>query len=115
MGRLIKLAIVVLVLYGAWQAGAAQLDHFKYEDAVRQLAEFHSAQDEDDVRTAVVAEAARMGIKVDPARVSVRKAAEHIYIDVAYTRPVQLLPWYRYNWAFVVKVESWYVPGARLK
>ncbi|MCX6537509.1 MAG: hypothetical protein NT151_01040 [Acidobacteria bacterium] len=115
MGRLIRLAVVALVVYGCWQAASAQLDHFKLEDAVRQLAEFGADQGDDAVRTAVVAEATKLGIRIDPARVSIRKTADHIYIDVAYTRLVQVLPWYRYNWAFAVKVQSWYVSGARIR
>ena len=111
MGKLIRFAIVALVLYGTWQAGSAQLDHFRFEDAVRQLAEFRADQGDDNLRAAVIAEADRLGIPIDPARVSIRKAADRLYIDVAYTRPVQVLPWYRYNWAFAVKVQRWYMPG----
>jgi hypothetical protein len=115
MGKLIKLAFVALLLFGLWQISAAQFDQFKFEDAVRQVAEFRSTQEEEDVRAAVVSEATRLGLKVDPARVSIHRAGEHIYIDVAYERGVQVLPWYRYNWPFVLKVEGWYVPGARAK
>ena len=115
MGRLIRFAVVALVLYGCWQAGSAQWDHFTFEDAVRQLAEFRAEQADDEVRAAVVAEADRLGIRVDPARVGVRKEASRIFIDVAYTRPVQLLPGYRYNWEFAIRVDHWYLPGGRLK
>jgi hypothetical protein len=115
MGRLIRLAIVALVVYGSWHAVSAQLDHFKLEDAVRQIAEFGADQDDSAVRAAVVVEATRVGIPIDPARVSIRRAAERIYIDIAYTRSVQVLPWYRYNWAFTVKVESWHVRGGLTK
>ena len=115
MGRLIRFAVVALALYGVWQAASAQWDHFKFEDAARQLAEFGADQGDDGLRAAVVAEATKLGIRIDPASVSIRKAANHIYIDVAYTRPVQVLPWYRYNWAFAVKVESWHFPGGGVK
>jgi len=40
---------------------------------------------------------------------------DHIYIDLTYTRPVQILPWYQYNWTFAVHAESWQMPGSRVK
>ncbi|MCX6545507.1 MAG: hypothetical protein NTV05_13990 [Acidobacteria bacterium] len=115
MGKLIKLAIAALVLYAAWQAGSAQLDHFKFEDSVRQVAEFRGDRDDDETRTVVVAEGSKIGIRIDPAGVSIRKVMDHIYIDVVYTRPVQILPWYQYNWTFAVNAESWRMPGGRTK
>jgi hypothetical protein len=115
MARIIQLAVVALVLYGAWQAGSAQLDHFKLEDAVRQIAEFRGDREDADVRAAVVAEGSRLSIRIDPAGVTVRKVVDHVYIDLVYTRPVQVLPWYQYNWTFAAHVESWQMPGSRIK
>jgi hypothetical protein len=115
MGKLIRLVVVVLVVYGCWQAASAQWDQFKFEDAVRQLAAFGADQTDETLRAAVGAEAGLLGIRIEPSHVSIRRAAEHIYIDIEYVRPVQILPWYQYNWAFAVKVDSWRVPGGRLK
>jgi hypothetical protein len=50
-----------------------------------------------------------------PARVIIRTAGEHTYVEIAYTRPVKILPWYKYNWPFELKAESWRVPGGRFK
>jgi hypothetical protein len=103
------------VLYAAWQAGSAQLDHFKFEDSVRQIAEFRGDRDDDETRSVIVAEGSKIGVPIDPAAVSIRKVMNHIYIDVIYTRPVRILPWYQYNWTFAVKAESWQIPGGFAK
>jgi hypothetical protein len=115
MGRLLKLAIVGLVIYGGWQSTLAQWDHFKLGDSVRQLTEFRAEQPEEEVRTMVVAEAAKLGIGLDPARVNIQKVADRLRIDARYARPVNVLPWYRYNWPFELKVEIWSIPNGRLR
>jgi hypothetical protein len=115
MGKLIRFAIVALVLYGTWQTAAAQWDFFKFRDAVRALVLFGGDEGDDALRTRIVAEGSKVGIQVEPARVSIRSAADHTYVDVAYTRPVQLLPWYEYKWSFEFKAESWRVPGGRIR
>ena len=115
MGRIIKLAVAVLVVYAAWQGASAQWNHFAFQDAVRQLIEFGADPGDDAIRTAVVTEGAKLGIRVDPERVTITRSADHVYIDASYTRPVQLLPRYFYNWPFTLKVERWFVPGGRIR
>jgi hypothetical protein len=115
MGKLIRLAIAALVLYGCWQAGSAQWDFFRLREAVRELALFSAEEGEEALRTKIVAEAAKAGIRIDPARVSITSTGDRTQIDVAYTRSVRLLPWYRYEWSFAFKAESWRVPGGRLR
>ncbi|MEI6669027.1 MAG: hypothetical protein WCP29_12805 [Acidobacteriota bacterium] len=115
MGKLIRFAIVAVVLYGGWQAAAARWDHFQLTDAVRQLAEFQAERADDEIRARVVAEAAKLDIALTPDQVRVRKAGDRIFIDVNYVRQVQVLPWYRYPWKLDLAVQNWYVPGGRIR
>lgn len=115
MGRVIKFAIVVLAVYAAWQAGSAQWDHFEFQDAVRQLTEFGGEQPDEALRIGVIAAGAKVGILLVPANVGITRVADHLYVNVSYTRPVQLLPWYRYNWPFSVKIDRWFIPGGRFR
>jgi len=115
MARLIKIVIVALVIYAAWHGVSAQWDHFAFQDAVRQLAEFGEDRGDDALRAGVIAEGARIGVLIEPERVVITRTADHLYLNIAYTRPVQVLPGYRYNWTFTAKVERWYIPGGRIR
>jgi hypothetical protein len=114
MSRLIKFALAGLFLYAFWQIGATYWAHYKLDDAVQQIAQFDVDRDEETIRGVVIGEAARLGITVDPERVAVRKQGEHLYIDVAYTRTIGVLPGVRRPWSFTISAHGWFVPGGRI-
>ena len=115
MARIVRLLLVALVLFATWQAAVAQWHNFKLEDAVKQLATFGVDQDGDVTRAAVLAEGLNQGITLAPEQVIVNRIADHVYIQVEYTRPIQLLPGYTYRWTFRINAEGYFVPGGRIQ
>ena len=115
MGRIIRLAIVAVLLLGGWRTGQAYLAHYKFSDEVDQIAERGVRTDDESVRGAVNEAAGRFGIPLNAAAVNVRLQGEHVYIDLAYTRQIEFLPRYRYPWKFEVHAHGWEVPSGGLK
>ena len=115
MARLIRYLIAALVIWAVWHAIAAEWQHFEFQDEVKQVAQFGADRDEATVRAAVLEAATKLEIPLEAERVNVRKQGDHVYIDLTYTRPVEILPRYKYPWTFTVSAEGWFVPGGRFK
>ena len=111
IGRLIRLAIAGLLLFAAYHTGQVYIAHYSFNDEVALIAERGVRTDEADVREAILTAAARDGIPVDPERINVRLENEHVYVDLRYTRQVELLPGYRRSWEFDVTAHGWVVPS----
>jgi hypothetical protein len=114
IGRLIRLIIVVLVVLAVGRIGSAYLAHYKFDDQVSQIAQRAASQSgEAEVREAVVDAATRLEIPLDPEQLSVRRQGEHVYIDLHYTRPIEVLPRYLYPWRFSVSADGWILGSGR--
>jgi hypothetical protein len=114
MGRLIRFAIAVAILYAAWQSGSAFLQYYRFKDSVDELARFGVERDEAALRSDVIEIGRRLEIPLDPARIDVRKEGDHLYIDAGYTRIIPLLPRVRYPWSFSVHAHGYAFVGARI-
>jgi hypothetical protein len=115
MGRVLRFVVAALVIWACWHAGAAQWQNFRFGDAVQQVAQFGVDKDEDTIRASVFTEAARLGIVLRPDAVAVRRSSDHLYIDVAYTQAIEILPRYRYPWTFTARGDGWFVPGGQIR
>ncbi len=113
LSKIIKLLVVLLIANATWRIGVVYVAHYKLEDAIQQLAQFEIDRDVEAIRARIMDEAARLGLPVDAERVSVRKEGEHLYIDVTYTVPIEVLPRVTRPWNFVINAHGWYVPGGR--
>ncbi len=114
ISRLIKIVIAGLCVYAAWQIGSAYWQHYKFDDKVQQIAQFEVEKDEESIRAEILDEAGRLGLPVSAERVAIRRQAEHLYIDVSYTRKIDILPRFSKPWTFTVSAHGWFVPGGRI-
>jgi hypothetical protein len=115
VGRIIRYAISIAVLWAAWHVGSAQWQQFVFQDDLKQIAQFGSDRDEETVRTAVMEAAANRRVPLAPESLKVRKQADRVYIDATYTVQIEVLPRYMYPWTFTASAEGWFVPGGRFQ
>ncbi|HNV03326.1 MAG TPA: hypothetical protein PLE61_05370 [Vicinamibacterales bacterium] len=115
MGRLLRLAVAFAVAWAAWHAGWAAWNQFRFSSDVDEIAKFGPEQDERAVRGAVLEAAAKYGLPVEERAVRIRRqdAPAHLYIDVDYTVPIEVLPRVTYPWTFATHAHGWFVPGGR--
>ena len=111
--RLISFAITAAVIWAAWHIGAAQWQQFVFQDDLKQIAQFGADRGEDGVRAAVMEAASTRQVPLSPERLQVRRLADHLYIEAAYTAQIEVFPRYTYPWSFTVSAEGWFVPGGR--
>jgi hypothetical protein len=100
MRTIVKLAIIGVILHGAYRIGAAYWDHYAFEDAARDAAQFSAAATERDIAQRVVAIAAEHDIAIDPESVAIDKIPRRITIDGSYSRDIEVLPRYQRPWDF---------------
>lgn len=115
VGRVLKYLVIAGLLWASWHVGMAQWQQFVFQDDLKQIAQFGGNRDDEQIRAAVMEAATARQVPMSPDRLVVRRVADHLFIDGAYTVRIELLPRYRYSWDFTVSAEGWFVPGGQLK
>ena len=105
MKLLIKLVIVAAVLHATWRLGSAYWDHYQFEDAVKESAQFSERRPVDEIKRNIANLAEKLEIPVDVESLAITKEHRRISIDGAYSREIELLPRYTRHWEFPVHVN----------
>jgi hypothetical protein len=104
MRTLLKLAVAALIVHATWRVGSAYWDHYQFEDAVKETAQFSERATPDAIKQQVLGLAADQGIPLDPEAVVVTRATRTITVDGAYVRDIEVLPRYVRPWDFTIHV-----------
>jgi hypothetical protein len=110
LGKLIKLAIVAVILHAAWRAGSAYWVFYHFEDSMQEVAQFAGNNTEPEIRAKVMKVAAETGVPLKPEDVEIRKTQARLFIDASYDTRIQLFPRYYYPWSFKASVSVWIRP-----
>ena len=65
MKTLIKLALAALVIHAAYQVGIAYWDHYQFQDAVQQVAQFGESEPLPEIKRRVLELAAERGLPIE--------------------------------------------------
>jgi hypothetical protein len=101
---IIKLAVVAVALYALFHVASVYWDHYQFQDAVQELAQFSENQSADDIRKKVIDLANARDIPLDPDDLTVTHANHKTEVKATYSRDVWLLPNYSRQWQFDVHV-----------
>lgn len=104
MRTIVKLVIAGLILHAAYRVGTAYWDHYAFEDATRDAAQFSASSTERDIADKVIALAAEHDIPIEPEDLTIEKVPRRITIDGSYTRTIEVLPRYSRPWDFTFHV-----------
>ena len=107
MRVLIKLLIAALLVHGAWRAGLAYWDFYRFREDVQETAQFAGGRSPDEVKARVLEIGSTLRLPLDPERVSVRREGDHVLVDAAYTARIEILPAYLVPWTFALAVDAW--------
>jgi hypothetical protein len=104
MRTLLKLAVAALIAHATWRVGAAYWDHYQFEDAVKETAQFAERATPGAIEQQVLGLAADRGIPLDAAAVDVTRATRTITVDGAYVRNIEVVPRFCWAWDFTFHV-----------
>lgn len=110
LGKLIKLAIVVLILHGVWRAGSAYWVFYRFEDGLQEIAQFGGNSSDGELRARVGKLAGDLEVPVSPEAVEIRRTQARLFIDAGYDTEIQLLPRKPFPWTFKASVSAWIRP-----
>lgn len=105
--RLVTLVVVLLIGHAGWKVGPPYLHYFEFKAKLDETARFSGDRSEREILARVVEVARALELPVTEQSVRVRQQANHIYIDVSYTQPLEVLPRYFYPWAVTISVDAW--------
>ena len=103
---ILKLVVVALIANASWRVGSAYVAHYKFSDAVQQAALFRGTKTDEALRQKVFELASDFDIPVDEQNVTLKTSEHQTNIDVSYTRIIELMPGYKYPWAFTFHVDT---------
>lgn len=104
MKTLFKLAIAALIIHAAYRVGVAYWDHYQFQDAVQQVAQFGEKEPVPEIKRRVLELAAERQLPVAEDALEVTRQQRRIKVDGSYTRDILLAPGYRRSWQFTIDV-----------
>lgn len=115
MGRLIRAAVAVLVLYALWQTGSVYWQYLQLQNRVDQIAQANVGHDEQEIRAAVVEAASNLGVTLDPERIGLRLGDNSLAIDAVYETAIRPVPGWSTPWTFRIEARAWLIPAGGIR
>ena len=104
--KLVKLAIVLLIVNALYRFVPPYLRYQQFKDDVRQLALFSKGAPDGALVERVLALAEQDGVPVERDDIDVRHDTANIYIDVSWIQTIDFAPFYSYPWQFDVNAHA---------
>jgi hypothetical protein len=127
--NLIKIAIALIVVHGAFRVGNAYWNFYRFEDALQQSAQFGERRSDKQLCDEAMEAAGNYDVPVSPSGLTIFRGnhppyncaagtsaptagaasqpATQIRIEGSYMDRLQLLPGYYYPWEFKPAVKAW--------
>ena len=103
---LVKVAIAFVLVHAAWYVGPVYVAHQRFKSEVAQTTRDAGRGPEQDLVTAVMAAAARLGVPLDADDRRVRRDATYTYLDLSYAEQLRVLPTITYPWTFLIRTQG---------
>jgi hypothetical protein len=105
MKTVLALLVTAAVLLATYRVGHVYWDHYQFEDAVKEAAQFSDRNKADDLAARVLDIAERMEIPLAPDQLSITREQRRVTVDAAYARTVEILPGFSRDLEFAVHVS----------
>ena len=107
MKFLIKLAVLLLIAHALVRFVPPYWNHTQFERELKDSSIAWRDYSDAEVRELVLAMAQQREVPVDRQQVAVRRERDHLFIDLAYSRALALVPGSRYTWDYESKIDTW--------
>lgn len=105
MKTLLKLVVMAAIIHASWRIGTAYWQHYQFEDAVKESAQFSERKKLETIQTNVMDLAERMDIPIQADQLTITKTNRKITVEGTYSRDIEVLPRYTRHWDFTVNVD----------
>ncbi len=107
MKFLIKLAVFVLIANALFRFVPPYWDHTQFERELKDSSIAWRDYSDAEVRELVLVMAQKHDVPVEREQVAVRRERDHLFIDLAYSRALALVPGSKYTWDYESKIDTW--------
>jgi hypothetical protein len=102
----IRLALVALVVHAGVKTLPVFWTHFKFRDAVQDMAMFSQKRSEHEIEERILEIATRMDVPLERDNLKVHRAQGITYVDANYTAQLEYFPKKYYPWAFTLDIRA---------
>lgn len=103
---LLNLALFVLVAHALFRFVPPYWNHTQFESTLKERMLTWGASSEEDVRQRTLELAHDHRVAIGLEHISARRGADSLSVEVSYSRPIELLPGWKYDWAFTTDVDA---------
>lgn len=107
MKFLIKLAVFLLVAHALFRFVPPYWSHTQFEGDLEESSITWRDYSDAEVRELVLAMAQGHGIPVTREQIAVRRERDHLFVDLSYSRRMELIPGSKYIWNFDTNLDTW--------
>jgi len=97
---IVRAGAAFVVVYFAWHVGPVYVAHRQFKAEVAEAIREGGFEPAQELVTAVQSVAKRVGVPLGADDVRVRNDRTYIYLELTYTRQLQLFPMITYPWTF---------------
>jgi hypothetical protein len=109
MKRLIELLFVAALGYALIHAVPVYWNHYKFGDALEEMATFAAGKSDDELRERVIKIASENDVPLQADDLVIHQSDDATEILAPYTEKVEVLPRFVFTASFDVKVKEWHV------
>jgi hypothetical protein len=106
---IIKIAIAILIANGIFQVSSEYVNHYRFNDAVLELATHALGRTDTQLKDKVMELAATYSEPVDADALTIRQEEHHTYVETKYTKPIAVVPGYEVQWPFALNVDGFVI------
>lgn len=107
MKSVIKFAVLLLAAHALFRFVPPYWDHTRFVRELEESSIGWREYSDAEVRELVLVMAQSHGLPIDREQIGVTREREHLFIDLAYSRPLELVPGSKYIWEFDSQVDTW--------
>jgi hypothetical protein len=112
---LFKLAIFLLAAHALFRFVPPYWNHTRFASELDERALTWNQDSEPEVLEHVLGIARTHAVPIGPEHVAVRRERDRLFVDVLYSRRIELLPSWKYEWVFESNVDALMLPYARIR
>jgi len=103
---IVRAGIAFVVVYFAWHVGPVYVAHRQFKAEIAEMTREGGLGPAQELVTAVQSVAKRVGVPLGADDIRVRNDRTYIYLELTYTKRLQLLPTITYPWTFRVNTRA---------
>jgi len=108
---IVKLAFVALLANATWHVFVPYLAHYKFKDAVTATVQFGGEKPVALLRGRILELATEFEVPVTDENLSIERVEHQTIVETSYRRSVELVPGFKYEWPFTMKVDVFTTPA----